>query len=555
MYRGYSSPIYEDWVRSSQYVAARDGTELAVDIYRPAVKGEAVDKAYPVVWEFTPYRRAFYDKKGKLILTAERQGMLELTRYGYVIAVADTRGMGASYGSRRGMSNRTEAADGYDLTEWFAKQPWCNGKVGMWGASYNGSTQMSTASMMPPHLKAIFPEVTEFDKYDMQGRGGLLGQFGTRPDDPYTADLITAPVDEDTDQRMLKEAVEQHKYNVPMAPVWEDMPYRDSVSPILGTRYWMESSPSTYLAQLQRSGVASYFLGGWHDEFRRDVLVMFANMRNSKVIVGPWGHVTREGFDIFAERLRFYDFWLKGIQNGIMKEPPIHYFVQGAPRETEWRAAWKWPLPEEIRRDLYLRSRGELGDNSSTDLDAKDDYRTDYSVTCGQVQFLWEPCVQDQKALTYTTAPLATDIDLTGHPIVHLWISMTADDGDFFTYLEDVDPSGGAKIITYDGRLKASHRALANPPYNLFRLPWHPSRERDIMPLKPGEPSELIFDLLPTSYVISQGHRVRIAMTCADPRQRKRTELSPPPVVGVYRDKLHASYISLPVINQRNLKK
>jgi len=129
-------------------------------------------------------------------------------------------------------------------------------------------------------------------------------------------------------------------------------------------------------------------------------------------------------------------------------------------------------------------------------------------------------------------------------------VSSTARDVNFFVYLEDVAPDGSVSIIT-DGRLKGSLRALGTPPYSVFGLPWHRSFQEDALAFEPGRPAEVVFDCLPLSYVFAAGHRIRVTITGADPRERERIELSPPPTITIHRDRLRSSCILLPVINPR----
>jgi putative CocE/NonD family hydrolase len=150
------------------------------------------------------------------------------------------------------------------------------------------------------------------------------------------------------------------------------------------------------------------------------------------------------------------------------------------------------------------------------------------------------------KGLTYTTDPLESPLEVTGHPVIHLWVNSSANDGDFFVYLTDVSSDDLSMYVT-EGKLRASHRALSAAPYDNFGLPYHPSNEADIADL-PGEPVELVFDLLPTSYVFDAGHRIRVTITGADKDNLSTPVLDPPPTVSVYRDAEHASYIELPVI-------
>ncbi len=173
VYSGYAKPVADGSQRFSQYVAVRDGVKLAVDFYRPTLKGQLVTTPFPVIWQFTPYRRALYDNAGNVI-SRQADTLLELTKYGYVIAVADVRGKGASFGFRKSMHGRQEVEDSYDLTEWFAAQSWSSGKVGMFGGSYNGGTVAGAVTAAPPHLKAVFFGITDFNMYNGWVRGGIM---------------------------------------------------------------------------------------------------------------------------------------------------------------------------------------------------------------------------------------------------------------------------------------------------------------------------------------------------------------------------------------------
>ncbi|MGD9346760.1 MAG: CocE/NonD family hydrolase, partial [Candidatus Aminicenantes bacterium] len=154
----------------------------------------------------------------------------------------------------------------------------------------------------------------------------------------------------------------------------------------------------------------------------------------------------------------------------------------------------------------------------------------------------------DKKALTYTTQILDKDVEITGHPEVRIWISSTAEDRDFFAYLEEVDAEGVSHYIS-EGTLKVSHRALHDPPYDKLGLPYHRSYEEDVVDLVPGERTELRFDLHPTSNVFNAGHRIRVTIACADKDNAATPKLSPPPTVTIYRSKEHRSYVILPIID------
>jgi putative CocE/NonD family hydrolase len=163
--------------------------------------------------------------------------------------------------------------------------------------------------------------------------------------------------------------------------------------------------------------------------------------------------------------------------------------------------------------------------------------------------FFDERTGEDEKALTYTTAPLSEDLVIVGYPTIHLWVSSSHPDGDFFAYLEEIDVTGQAHYVS-EGALRASHRALAEPPFENFGLPYHRSFPDDLADLPPGEPVELTFDLMGTAIVIDSGHRIRITITGADARNH---ELYPDPsgqdlpTISIHRGGEYASYVELPV--------
>ena len=209
-YSGYSEAIYDGWKRSSQYVAVRDGTRLAMDIFRPIENGDVVTTPLPVIFIFTPYGRGMSLFKGiggetvsaftPLGSYAFRGGLVKLVQHGYVIACADVRGLGASFGSRAAGNDRTEARDAHDLIEWLGSQDFSDGNVGMWGASYFGQTVLEAISTAPPHLKAAYFGVTNFNFYDAWARGGITrGSAGEVAPSPVREVTFSVPVDGDVD--------------------------------------------------------------------------------------------------------------------------------------------------------------------------------------------------------------------------------------------------------------------------------------------------------------------------------------------------------------------
>ena len=544
---------YPDVVRSSILVPVRDGTRLAVNIYRPAVDGKAVETPLPVVFAFTPYRARFRDAQGKVIETAfeDRRGLKGLIPAGYVVAVADIRGKGASFGHRRGFQDRTEAQDGYDLIEWLAKRPYATGKVGMLGCSYLGGTTFQTATTAPPSLRAVFVGATELDKYTFVRRGGITAQFNTRPDEPLSDDLMSLPVDADADGAMLREAVAMHAKNTPMAGLWYGMPYRDSVSAHTKNKFWDEVAVWRYLETIRNAGIATYFWSNWQDEPTAQVILGAANT-GGKFLAGPGSHcIPPPGYDFQGEIVRWFDYHLKGLDNGIMREPRATYHVMG----EGWVRSDALPGAGGGRVSWYLgggRSGTARSVNDGMLLPGRatartDRFTVDYTLPPADYFAFWAQPMDD-KGLSYTTAPLARPLRLVGFPVVRLSVSADKPDAHVFAYLDQVGPDGKAEVIAF-GRLALSHRKTAKPPFDTLGLPWHSGLERDVAPLPVGTRAQLDFDLTPVARVIPAGSRLRLVVTGADPRQRNLAEIrqTPPPNIAVHLGGALGSRIELPV--------
>lgn len=561
VYRGYSEQLYSESVSTSQYVAVRDGTKLAVDIYRPARNGQAVAGRFPVIWVHTPYRRAYLRPDGKKVSQLDSWGLIELVKYGYVLAAVDTRGRGASFGARRGFQDRTEAQDAYDMTEWFAAQPWSTGDIGVVGCSYMGGSTFHVATVAPPHLRAIAPGCTDFDKYGFVSRGGITAQFNTRPENPeQDFGQGVLPVDEDKEGTLAAEAIAGHKAGTPMAELWAGMPFRDDVSPLLHVPFWKEVSPMTYTDVIEKSGVGIFIWGNWLDEGSFEATLAFNNLRNPrKLWMGGFGHCQIGQFPMAVEFRRFFDRYLKHIDNGWDREPPIYYYTVNAAPGSEWASARRWPLPESHHEALSLSGSAMPGRAGALSFaparstsPLADHFVVNYTPVCrGKVDlyFIFWPCEIENHGLGYTTQPLSADVHVAGHPIADLWIASSAADADLFVYLERITAAGEISIVTH-GRLRASLRSEQKPPFRDFMgVPYHRANRSDARPLVPGEPTRVRLDLLPTSTIFKAGDRLRLTIAGADPRQRSRTvRFDPPPTLSVFHDAAHGSRLFLPVL-------
>ena len=550
-----ASPAFE---RSSLYVPVRDGTRLAMNIYRPVAQGEVVTTPMPVIFFFTPYRSRFQGEDGTIteLAPAKSMGIMRMLDAGYTIAIADVRGKGASFGARRGFEDRTEAYDGYDLIQWLADQSWSNGVVGMAGCSYLGGSTVHVASTRPPALKAIFVGATDLDKYDFVRRGGITAQFNTRPDEPLSDDLMSLPMDADTDGSLLREAVAQHADNTPMAPLWYGMPFRDSISSLTGNAFWEEVGPYTYLEDLQDSGIPSYFWSNLKDEPTSQVILAAANL-DSRLLIGPGSHcVPPPDYDLGGEIKRFFDFHLKNVDNGFDEDPRTTLWVENAPEGEHWRVGDFLPGEESETATWYLGSDNVMPEYAANNgsLGAvpgnttQQQFTVSYDVGDGEYFAFWGE-EQDENGLTYTSVPLAEDLHLEGYPITHLELSVDRDDANIFVYLEEVAPGGEIEVLAM-GRLAASYRGTAQAPYDTLGLPWHSGLQKDHQPLRPGQQVTMDIAMMPVSHIVPAGYRLRLNIAGADPRQRNLPDIQqdPPPELTVYLGGETGSRLSLPVL-------
>ena len=549
---------YPDVQRRSLYVPVRDGTKIAVNLYTPAQAGAIERQPLPVVFAFTPYRARFRAKDGTVKEAAleDNLGLRSLIAAGYVVAVADIRGKGASFGSRRGFQDRTEAQDGHDLVEWLAHQPFATGKVGMIGCSYLGGTTFHTATTAPPSLKAVFVGASDLDKYAFVRRGGVTAQFNTRPDEPLSDDLASLPVDGDPDGTQLKAAVEEHARNTPMAALWYGMPHRDSVSAFTGNRFWEEVGIYRYLDAIKRAGIATYFWGNWHDEPTAQSILSAANLPGSKFLAGPGSHcVPPPGFDLSGEIVRYFDHYLKGAANGIEKAPRATYWIEGLDGKGGYARSERLPGADAAPKKWFLTGEksgtarsvndGTLGARSAAP--GQDRFTVRYDVPDADYFAFWAQPMDD-KGLSYTSAALDAPLKLVGFPVVRLRVSADKPDADVFVYLDQVAADGKAEVVSF-GRLALSHRKTGKAPYATMGLPWHSGRSADVSPLPLGRSADLAIDLTPVSRVVPAGARLRLTIAGADPRQRnlKQIQQDPAPVITVERGAKDMSWIELPV--------
>jgi putative CocE/NonD family hydrolase len=561
-----SPRVYPDVVSESLYITMRDGVRLAADVFHPARGSQAASESLPLIWTHDRYQRGS-EQPGGRTSKMDSPYLREIVRRGYVVAAVDARGCGASFGTFTGVFNPAETEDAFEITEWFAKQPWCDGKIGMYGGSYLGATQYMAASRKPPHLLAIVPCVAPGDLYAFAYPGGIFRndflEHWSQLTRAVDLQLPPAPVDEDLDRALVTAARKEHEANRDTLEQFAAVPFRDSVDAKLELLPHQVMSPIGHLAEISASKVAIYHFAGWFDCFTRDALLLYHNLENpQRIVIGPWFHQQNHEIDYLGEHLRWFDHWLKGIPNGIEHEPPIHYYVMGAPAGRRWRSAWTWPLPDEKPTRFYFHvaepgsTEGLLATDAPAGGSSSIRYRVDSTTSTGTAN-RWtngyggppgygDMAENDSKGVFFTSEPLAADVEITGHPVAQLSVASTAKDGDFFVYLEEVDAEGGSHYVT-EGCLRASHRAMQEAPYDDFGLPYHRSFAADISDLPPG-PTVLVLDLQPTSNLFDAGHCIRVTITCADRDNNLTPELSPPPEVTLWCDADHPSMVVLPIL-------
>jgi len=512
-YSGYSNSIYCQWERTSQYIEMKDGVKLAMDIIRPVQNDRVIEEGLPVVWAYYRYHRAT-EKDGKVLSLVDRLPPLRiLIKHGYVIVVVDARGTGASFGFEdKGPNTIQEAQHTYEITEWIASQEWCDGNIGMFGHSYSGNVQFLAAAQGPPHLKAVFPSGATFDLYEIIYSGGVFSENFARviSDALHYWDIETdaIPVDSDSDGSLLKEAMLEREKRVDPFAFFKEQPYRDSR--YKDYSFWLEGNPLVYLSACNDSRIPVYQWIGWKDFLIRDAFQWYVNLKGpQKMSIGWWSHDIRSSHELLGiEQLRWFDYWLKGIDNGIMDEPPIHYTCMDDTDTTAWRQAKIWPLPESQPREFYFVPGGS---------DSAQPVYDGLLLTKLDQKEKWQENIRfpDSKELVFTTQPLEKEIFVTGHPVVTLYLTTMAKEVDIAITLKDVDESNNASQVT-TGTLRASHRTSTKPSFNNMDLPYQRHNAEDVRSMPDGKPAELCFDLLPIAKCFQAGHRIQISVKYAD---------------------------------------
>jgi uncharacterized protein len=536
-------------------VRVSDGVHISVDIFRPKSTPRC-----PALFAMAPYIKLFDDRP--VFPTYRFRETLDIAwwvRRGYVYVHADTRGAGKSLeGDYEGWGAR-EQQDLYDVIEWTARQSWCDGNVGMIGYSYYGVCQWLAAAMNPPSLKCIAPYDASVDPYrDFFFHGGIWSMGFAQWWVPKFRKRVILDMPGDKPSDVMKfdfcDASFRH-------------PRYDS--------FWRERDASE---RFDRIKVPVYSIGNWNMvglHLRGNVLgYEQVNTPKKLMLCGGTGGIHASHYlvisrEIHVELWRWYDYWLKGIDNGIMGEPPVKYVRRP---DNRWFTAGAWPLPETKLEKLYLAPGKANAVTSLNDgrLDwlppPQDGASTDYGYAhpdwggwpgSGTTVMRADGTGDALRTIpTFTSEPLARDIEICGPIVMNIWISSDQSDTDFYVKLADQPPpddpqSGSPRVGVTRGWLKATRRKL-DPTRSEPHRPFHCHEEEEA--LVPGEVYALSIEVWPTSWLFKKGHRIRVEIAPGD------SPLTDEPFwhdfgvrMGrdtVYHDAAHPSHIVLPVISR-----
>jgi uncharacterized protein len=509
----------------------RDGTVLRADVYRPRTS-----ELLPVILQRLPY-----DKR--TAHTIHYASPEWYAGHGYIVVVQDTRGRWSSDG--QWYPFRYERLDGFDSVQWAAGLPGSNGKVGMYGASYGGATQLFAATASPSALSFACPAFTSADYFDgWTYEGGALNLAFVVY---WALNLATDTARRNGDYQLLRELTNAYRSG-PIQSLHSFMPLRDlpllKESGVLdyyfdwlahdtNDAYWNGIANTPHFKNVKAGAL---HISGWYDSFLAGTTDSYSRLmaesgstfarEHQRMMIGPWMHlpwspiVGQADFGpgaassiIDDTQLRYFNWLLKDIDDGIRSEPPIKLFVMG---QNVWRNESKWPLDRANETALYLHSDGRansfLGDGvlslekptceSSLDRYVYDPNSASSSLgghSCcreslaPQGAFDQRMVERFKDMLCYTSARLAISLEVTGPVRMLLWAASSAPDTDWVAKLIDVYPDGRAMNIT-QGILRARYReSLVSPT-----------------PIEIDSVYEYVVDMRATSIVFAAGHRIRV---------------------------------------------
>ena len=550
-----SRPEYGTRTEKDIFVTMRDGVRLAADVYRPDGDGK-----FPALLSVSPYSKDVQKLPVREYPTDRDlgNGGIECgdTDYfvsrGYVHVIADARGTGVSEGGYRVFSEK-EQQDGYDLIEWIAAQPWCNGNVGMLGSSYFAMIQLLVAAQQPPHLKAICPVDSATDFYRHWGyHGGMLNVSFVST--WWDGSLVVNNVGPSDLEAAQTESIRENLMNDPeirayprlwKAARWpETNPHLfDILAHPLNGPWYKERSASE---KFDRIRVPTCLIGRWTSAYIHlpGSFSAFAHIQAPKKLmittpesgVGfnrPW----HENHDIV---LRWYDHWLKGNDTGVMKEAPIHLYIEG---RNEYRHENEWPLARTQWTKYHLGLQGGLKTGQPGWNEKPDRFTSNSLLMPGE----------KVPALRYATAPLAQDLEITGPIALELHAAIDGPDTNWIVELTEVGTTGAETRVSI-GWLRASHREIDAEQSKPWQ-PVHPHTRSD--PVEPGKVIRYSIEIREISHVFRAGNRMQLVVKAQDAPWEGTSYIYKisyhvPPIRDtrhtIYHTPEHPSHLLLPVI-------
>jgi putative CocE/NonD family hydrolase len=592
-----SKPAYKGMTTHSFYLPMRDGVKLAMDLVLP--KGLSKGEKIPALLSQTRYWRAYELRAPfKWFLRPELldpyYGGFQpyFTSHGYAIVLVDIRGTGASYGTWPYPWHKEANEDAREIIDWIVAQPWSNGKVAGYGISYLGTTAELLAVINHRAVKAIIPMFNHPDPYeDIAFPGGMLNErfiasWGymdhvlDRNVVPNEFGLLgklvvkgVKPVDGKSGRQQLEEAIKEHASNGDVYEMAKSVKYRDEQ--LTSTRLSIDDiALHRFNDTLDHAKPITFGWASWMDAGTANaVLRRFTTYDSAqRAVIGAWEHGGRFHASPYQpsnmpadpqlpqqwqEMKEFFDAHLKNVDNGVSAEKVLYYYTLG---EEKWKKTNVWPPTGTKIQRWYFSEENQLSQTSTTADSGSDTYEVDFAASTGEYNRWWElgglenksviykdRAGESHRLLTYTSAPLAESMEITGHPIVKLALTSSEPDGGIFVYLEDVDERGRVTYIT-EGQLRLIHHQESDeePPYNL-QVPFHSYKGGDAKELIPGQVTEITFGLQPISVLIKKNHRIRISIAGHDQGTFDRVPLRGSPVLTVHRNNYHSSWIDLPI--------
>jgi hypothetical protein len=607
-----SAQIYEVSASKNVMIAARDGIKLGTDIYRPARNGVAVEGKFPALLERTPYNKD--GGAGTANFFVPR---------GYVVVVQDVRGRYKSEGHWRPIAD--DPNDGFDTAKWIGEQPWSDGSIGTMGTSYAGATQHALAIANAPYVKTMIPvdAMSDFGRYGVRHNGAFELRFfnwvmtmGNAAGTPNASAAAARAASDPAAASALIDMgnhVRDYVRSLPLRPGTTPLKFAPDYEAWLIEAmrhgdyddFWKNHGSSVVDHLAEYKDVPIYHVTGWYDSWGTPVANLnYPQLRKAKkslqrLIIGPWTHggqirsyageaqfTDDAALDFNPWRLRWFDHWLKGVDNGVERETPVRIYVMGGGDAHKtpdgrlfvggyWRDEQEWPLARTIPTPYYLHANGVL----SSDKPANDppvtyvfDPRNPVPTLGGNVSSqgtlmfqgaadqrcrpdFWlcsdsKPLSARNDILVYQTPPLTRDTEVTGRLIVKLWAASNSSDTDFTAKLIDVYPPttdfpAGVDLNIADSIVRARYQnGLGKAEL-----------------LQPGRPYEFTIEMYPTSVVFKRGHRIRLDISSSNfPRFDVNPNTGEPLNANrrwriaentVYQDAQHPSYIVLPMIPAR----